>query len=70
MEREKIELDPQWLDNHYEHWYFVPWPDSQYFDDMEDDYNVIPVNTQTMVGSFVYAEWASNGCKEEEEYEN
>ena len=58
----EIQLDPQWLDMHYEKWYFVPWPDCQFFDDLEDDYNVVPVHG----GSFVNAEWACNGCEEEE----
>lgn len=65
MAREQIELNPQWLDNHYEQWYFVPWPDCQYFDDMEDDEHVVPVCNQIMTGSFVDMEWAANGCKEE-----
>ena len=62
---EKIELNAQWLDNHYEQWYFVPFPECKFFDDMEDDYNVVPVNSQVMCGSFVNMEWAANGCKDE-----
>ena len=65
MDKSKIELNPQWLDNNYETWYFVPWPDCQYFDELDDDEHVIPVNTQVGCGSFVNAEWAGNGCKNE-----
>lgn len=65
MAESKIELNPQYLDNHYESWYFVPWPDSQFFEDMEYDDYVIPVSTQIMTGCFVNAEWAANGCKED-----
>ena len=30
-------FDPQWLDMQYEKYYFIPWPDSQYYDDVDDD---------------------------------
>ena len=39
---------------------------AQFFEDMEDDDYVIPVSNQIMTGCFVNAEWASNGCKEDE----
>lgn len=55
----------QFLDNNYEQFYFVPYPDCKYFDQFDDDDHVVPVNTQAMCGSFVHAEWAANGCKDE-----
>ena len=29
--------DPQWLDMNYEKYYFIPWPDSQYFSEASDE---------------------------------
>ena len=29
--KEKLMRDPQWLDMNYERYYYIPWPDSQYF---------------------------------------
>lgn len=48
--------DVQYLDNNFEQYYFIPWPECQLFDELEDDDNVIPVGLQNMVGSFVSKE--------------
>ena len=52
--------DPQYLDLNYERYYFIPFPDCQYFDELDDDDNVIPVCTQVMTGSFVSMEFIDN----------
>ena len=49
--------DPQWLDMRYEKYYFVPWPDSQYFDNVDDDDAVV----KTEGGVFVSMEWICAG---------
>ena len=46
-------FDPQWLDMNYEKYYFIPWPDSQYYDDVDDDADVVRVEG----GVFVGMEW-------------
>ena len=56
MEYNKL-LDPQHLNNNFERYYFIPWPECQYFDEEFEDPEVIPIATQDMVGSFVSAEW-------------
>ena len=66
--KEKIKynklLDPQYLDNNMDIYYFIPYPECKFFDEMDDDENVIPINIQGMCGSFVNAEFIS--CYEEE----
>lgn len=57
MDKSKVMFDPQYLDNNYERFYFIPWPDCQIFDEIGDDDNVIPVSLQDIVGSFVNVEW-------------
>lgn len=66
MASEEDLKDGQYLDNNYEQYYFVPWPECQYYEDLEDDDHVIPICTQIMNGCFVDKEWVANGCKEEE----
>lgn len=60
MEKELI-LDPQYLENTYELYYFVPLPDCERFDELdeENEHTVCVSN-----GTFVEKEWADNGCKE------
>ena len=66
MEKPEMMLDVQYLDSKYSTYYFVPWPDCQFFDEMdEDDDHVIPVWRQSLLGSFVDAEWIANGCKDD-----
>ena len=36
--KEELMRDPQWLDMmEYEKYYFIPWPDSQYFNEVSDE---------------------------------
>lgn len=49
-------LDIQYLDNNMDTYYFIPHPECQFFDEMDDDENVIPINIQGMCGSFVSLE--------------
>ena len=63
-------FDPQYLDNHFERYYFIPWPDCQIYDNLDDDENVIPINIQGMTGSFVNAEWIADECNQVTEYDN
>ena len=58
-------LDIQYLDNNYERYYFIPYPECKFFDDMDADDFVIPVNTQIFQGSFVDARWIADGCEED-----
>ena len=60
MDKQKIIFDSQYLDNNYQKYYFIPWPECQYFDEIGDDDQVIPVSTQSMVGSFVDEELIGN----------
>lgn len=60
-----IQLDAQSLDNNFSTWYFVPFPQSKFFENMEDDDHVVPVYNQVIEGCFVEAEWAANGCIDE-----
>lgn len=53
-------LDPQYLDNNMDKYYFIPSPECDFFDEMDDDENVIPVNIQGMCGSFVNLELISS----------
>lgn len=53
-------LDPQYLDNNMDQYYFIPYPECSFFDEMDDDENVIPVNIQGMCGSFVGLELISS----------
>ena len=46
--KEELMRDPQWLDMNYEKYYFIPWPDSQYFDDADED-EVIRVENGVLV---------------------
>ena len=50
--KEELMRDPQWLDMNYERYYFIPWPDSQYFSNVDDD-EVVRVEN----GVFVSMEW-------------
>ena len=46
------------MDNNYARYYFVPWPDCQEFEELDDiGEHVIPVVTADMTGDFVEAEW-------------
>ena len=55
MSQDKKELmfDSQWLDMNYDKYYFVPWPDSQYYDEIDNDDAVVRVQD----GVFVNLRW-------------
>lgn len=40
---DKSLLDVQYLDNKFERYYLITWPDCQQFDELEDDERVIPI---------------------------
>lgn len=53
-------LDPQYLDNNFEQFYLIPWPDCQFFDeieDNEDDVFPIIIPGTTTPASFVSMEF-------------
>ena len=59
--KEELMFDPQWLDMNYEKYYFVPWPDSQVYDDIDNEEFV----WRTQDGAFVNMEWI---CKRDDYY--
>ena len=66
MKERRIQLDPQWLDNEYEMYYCVPEPDCKFFDELDEDgIYTFPTWRDGIPVTFVNAEWATNGCKED-----
>ena len=61
--KEELMFDPQWLDMNYEKYYFVPWPDSQYYDDIDNEEFVCRVQD----GAFVSMRWLFED-EEEDDY--
>ena len=58
--------DPQWLDMNYDRYYFIPWPDSQYFDNVDDeDADIVRVEN----GAFVGCAWLLEEDLPDFEYE-
>ncbi len=55
MKQENM-FDLQYLDMTYEGYYFIPWPDSQLYDEYLDKGGVVPTDG----GCFVNMEWIAN----------
>ena len=62
--KEELMFDPQWLDMNYEKYYFVPWPDCQVYEDIDDD---DPDVVRVEGGAFVSMRWLFED-KEEDDY--
>jgi hypothetical protein len=52
--KKELMFDPQWLDMNYEKYYFVPWPDCQVYEDIDDD---DPDVVRVEGGAFVSMRW-------------